>query len=185
MIGAGLALVLGPLIDRFGAKRMLVLTISLVGAHALMIAQTQQLWQDTTYVRVMLSIWVLMVPVVMVCVIALAMAVCKGGNSATQFAIYMSAANLGHSAGSKVFGMVADSTSYDQTYKMLAMLVVVMVIVLFFHHQSRESREEKRRKSSSSLHRGDFRQWWWCFLVRRHALPQMPGGHGTGGLRGH
>jgi PAT family beta-lactamase induction signal transducer AmpG len=133
LIGAAVALSLGPFIDRFGAKRILFLTVSLVAVHAVLIAQTQSMWQDTTYVRVMLSIWVLMLPVVMVCIIALAMAICSSSNSATQFAIYMSVANLGHSAGSKIYGMIADQSTYVDTYMTLAALAVAMIFILLFH----------------------------------------------------
>jgi len=133
LIGAGAALGLGPMIDRFGAKRMLFLTVSLVGVHAFVIAQTQYLWQDTLYVRVMLSVWVLMLPVTMVCVIALAMAVVSSENSATQFAIYMSVANLGHAGGSKLFGLVADHASYPENYMLLGALVAAMVLVIVLH----------------------------------------------------
>jgi len=133
LTGAFLALALGPLIDRFGAKRMMFLTVSLVGANAFLIAQTQHLWQDTTYVRVVLSIWIMMLPVVMVCVIALAMAICSRSVSATQFAIYMSLANLGYAAGSKIYGSVADSSTYVETYTMLSLFVVFILFVLFFH----------------------------------------------------
>jgi PAT family beta-lactamase induction signal transducer AmpG len=144
--GAVVALILGPLIDRFGAKRMLILTVSLVGVHALMLAQTQALWQNTVYVRVMLAIWVMMVPVVMVCVIALGMSLCTSGNSATQFAIYMSCANLGYSGGSKMFGMIADRTTYDVTYMLLGVLVATMVIVLlFYRHKHREEDQVRLR----------------------------------------
>ena len=108
LTGAVVTLGMGPFIDKFGAKRMLFLTVTLVGVHAFLLAQTQFLWQDTLYVRVMLSIWVMMMPITMVAVIALGMAVCKTKCSATQFAIYMSVANLGHSGGSKLFGMVSD-----------------------------------------------------------------------------
>jgi len=139
LTGAVVALALGPMIDRFGAKRMLFLTVSLVGLHALILAQTQHLWEDTLYVRVMLSIWVLMLPVVMVCVIALAMAICAQTISATQFAIYMSVANLGHSAGSKIYGMVSERTSYVETYMLLSLFVAVIIIVLFFHRHEHKA----------------------------------------------
>ena len=139
LIGAAIALSLGPVIDRFGAKRILFLTIALVGIHAILIAQTQSMWQDTTYVRVMLSIWIVMLPVVMVCILALAMAICSQGNSATQFAIYMSIANLGYSAGSKIYGMVAGQSSYVETYMMLSVLAVVMIFILFFHRHKSDS----------------------------------------------
>ncbi len=107
LIGAVLALGVGPAIYRMGAKRMLLLVIALLGTHAFLIAQTQHLWQNTLYVRTMLSIWIMMLPLVMVSSLALAMAICKSVNSATQFAIYMSVANFGHSGGSKLYGIIA------------------------------------------------------------------------------
>lgn len=138
LIGAVIALSMGPLIDRLGAKRMLFLAITLVGIHALLIAQTQHLWQNTIYVRVMLSIYVLMLPVVMVSVIALAMAVCSSTFSTTQFAIYMSVANLGHSAGSKIYGMVAVQSTYAQSYALLSVLAVVLIVLILFHRHRSE-----------------------------------------------
>lgn len=144
LIGAFLALGLGPLIDRFGSKRILILTMGMLGAHALLLAQTQHLWQDTVYVRVMLSIWIMMMPVVMVCVIALAMTICSSGISATQFAVYMSTANLGHAAGSKIYGMLADGTSYVEAYSVITLIVAVIIVVLFFHRE--EDSEDTARK---------------------------------------
>jgi PAT family beta-lactamase induction signal transducer AmpG len=148
MIGAVLALSIGPLIDRLGAKRMLFLAVTFVGMHAFLIAQTQHLWQDTTYVRVMLSVWVMMLPVVMVMVIALAMAICSSTISATQFAIYMSVANLGSAAGSKFYGMVAQQSSYVQSYSLLGTLAFVMIAVLMFYQhrvEHSDTTSEKRK----------------------------------------
>jgi len=144
LIGAVLALAIGPAIDRMGAKRMLVLAISLLGIHAFLITQTQDLWQNTLYVRLMLSIWVMMMPVVMVSSLALAMAICKSVNSATQFAIYMSVANFGHSAGSKLYGMVAETSSYAQSYTVLSALVIAMIFVIFFHRHPRPDAPESK-----------------------------------------
>jgi len=150
LIGAVVALMLGPLIDRVGAKRILAMTVALVGVHALLIAQTQGLWQDTLYIRVMLSIWVLMTPVVMVCIIALAMAICSSSNSATQFAIYMSLANLGVSAGSKVYGIIAERSSYVDNYMMLAALVVIMMVILYFHRHRHQHDGKSGKRSVKS-----------------------------------
>ncbi|MDX2412690.1 MAG: MFS transporter, partial [Woeseiaceae bacterium] len=138
LIGAVIALSVGPLIDRMGAKRMLFLATALVAIHALLISQTQHLWQDTTYVRVMLSVWVMMLPVVMVAVIALAMAICSSTLSATQFAIYMSVANLGHAVGSKIYGSVAEQSSYMHSYALLSVLAVVLIVVVSFHRHRPE-----------------------------------------------
>ncbi len=140
LIGAVLALAVGPMIDRMGAKRMLFLATALIAIHALMIAQTQHLWEDTTYVRVMLSLWVMMLPVVMVSVIALAMAICSSGLSATQFAIYMSVANLGHAGGSKLYGSLSEQSSYSQSYMLLSILAAVLIVIVLFHRHRGEQK---------------------------------------------
>jgi len=158
LIGAVLALAIGPAIDRMGAKNVLLLAVLLLGAHAFLIAQTQHLWENTLYIRVMLSVWIMMLPVVMVASLALAMAICKSVNSATQFAIYMSVANLGHSAGSKIYGTVAEKSSYGQSYTILSAIIVAMIVVLLFHRhhhvperQGTKPGDEKTRKSRYTM----------------------------------
>jgi PAT family beta-lactamase induction signal transducer AmpG len=152
LIGAFLSLALGPLIDRFGSKRLLILTMFLVGAHAVLLAQTQHLWQDTLYVRVMLSTWIMMMPVVMVCVIALGMTICSSGTSATQFAVYMSVANLGHSAGSKIYGMVAEGANYSDTYMLISVLVGAAIGVMFFHSETSLDTREAGERAAMRKH---------------------------------
>jgi PAT family beta-lactamase induction signal transducer AmpG len=143
--GAGVALALGPMIDRFGAKRMLILTISLVAVHAFLLAETQYLWENATYVKVMLAAWVLLGPVTMVCMIALAMAICSSKTSATQFAIYMSLANLGASAGSKTYGIIADRTSYVEAYMLLGAITIALIAIIFFHRHRPETAQGRKR----------------------------------------
>ena len=104
LVGAGLGLFIGRLIDKIGSKSTLILTAFLVVGHAFMLGLTEHLWQNTTFVRTMLAFWVMLTPLVMVSIIALGMSVCSSKVSATQFAIYMSTANLGSSLGAKVFG---------------------------------------------------------------------------------
>ena len=132
LVGAFAALALGPVIDRLGAKRMLLLTISVVTLHAFILAGTQHLWSNDNYVLGMLSVWILMTPVTMVCAIAIAMSICSKGISATQFAIYMSTANLGSSMGSKLYGSVAEQTSYSQNYAMMGVLLIVLLAAIAF-----------------------------------------------------
>lgn len=148
LVGAVAALGLGPMIDRFGVKQMLILTTVLVGTHAFMLAQTQFMWENSAYVRVMLSAWVLLSPVVMVCVIALAMTVCVSAASATQFAIYMSAANLGAAAGSKLFGLVSERAEYAQIYMLLGGLVVVLLLITLLHRHEQGPERGGGRKGS-------------------------------------
>ena len=136
LAGAVVALGLGPLIDRFGAKAMMGLTIFLTGIHAFTLAGTQEMWTNDTDVLVMMSAWVLLLPVIMVCALALAMSICSAGESATQFAIYMSVSNLGATAGSFIYGAVADVTSWPQNYALKGLLVfmLLLVILLFRSH---------------------------------------------------
>jgi PAT family beta-lactamase induction signal transducer AmpG len=152
--GAAVALALGPMIDRFGAKRMLILTVSLVAIHAFLLAETQYLWENTTYVKVMLSAWVLLGPVTMVCMIALAMAICSSTISATQFAIYMSLANLGSSAGSKTYGLIAEQTSYVQAYLLLGTITAAMIAIIFFHRHRPEQAQDRKRPQSYAVGMG-------------------------------
>jgi PAT family beta-lactamase induction signal transducer AmpG len=154
LAGAATALVLGPLIDRFGAKRMLIVTIALVALHAFLLAQTQYLWENSTYVKAMLSAWVILGPVTMVCMIALAMAICSSETSATQFAIYMSLANLGASAGSKTYGLIAEQTSYVEAYLLLGTITAVMIVVIFLHRHKPEESGGKKRVPSYTVGMG-------------------------------
>ena len=123
LTGAVIALALGPVIDRFGAKAIMGLTMVLTGLHAFTLAGTQELWGNSTYVLVMMSAWILLLPVIMVCALALAMSICSHGESATQFAIYMSVSNLGATAGSFFYGSIAGVTSWSQNYALKGFLV--------------------------------------------------------------
>ena len=130
LTGAFAALALGPLIDRFGAKSMMGLTIFLTGIHAFTLAGTQEMWSNDTFVLVMMSAWVLLLPIIMVCALALAMSICTAGESATQFAIYMSVSNLGATAGSFIYGAMADVTSWPQNYAIKGLLVFVLLLAI-------------------------------------------------------
>ena len=136
LTGAVIALALGPVIDRFGAKAIMGLTMVLTGLHAFTLAGTQELWGNSTYVLVMMSAWILLLPVIMVCALALAMSICTHGESATQFAIYMSVSNLGATAGSFFYGSIAGVTSWSQNYALKGFLVflLVMAILMFRSH---------------------------------------------------
>jgi PAT family beta-lactamase induction signal transducer AmpG len=147
LIGAVAVLGFGPLIDRVGAKRMLIFTIIFVALHALLLAETQFLWENTLYVRAMLSAWVMLDPVLTVCVLALSMAVCSGALSATQFAVIMSFGNFGKSIGSAIYGLISDQTSSDQAFLLLAAFAVAMSAIVFLYRHKRH--QTTRLKNSS------------------------------------
>jgi Zn-finger nucleic acid-binding protein len=122
--------------------------------HAFLLAETQYLWENATYVKVMLAAWVLLGPVTMVCMIALAMTVCSSENSATQFAIYMSLANLGASAGSKAYGMISEQTSYVEAYLLLGSITLALIAIIFFHRHRPETLKGRKRSPSYTVGMG-------------------------------
>jgi PAT family beta-lactamase induction signal transducer AmpG len=131
--GAGVALFLGPIIDRRGAKSVMGLTILLTGVHAFTLAFTQEMWSNDTYVLVMISLWILLLPIIMVCVLALAMSICTSGESATQFAIYMSVCNMGATVGSLLYGAVSEMTNWSQNYAMMGLIVFLLLLAVLMY----------------------------------------------------
>jgi PAT family beta-lactamase induction signal transducer AmpG len=131
--GAVAALLLGPIIDRRGAKSVMGLTILLTGVHAFTLASTQEMWTNDTYVMVMISLWILLLPIIMVCVLALAMSICTSGESATQFAIYMSVCNIGATVGSLFYGAVAEVTSWSQNYALMGLIVFLLLLSILMY----------------------------------------------------
>ena len=135
LLGAFIAVCLGPLIDRFGIKKTSMISVVLIFAHSLLLALTEHLWVNEDYVLVMLAVWVLLDPVTMVCAIAIGMSICTKRISATQFAVYMSAANLGASLGSNLFGEVSEHLSYSDSYLLLSLLVFFILVVVALYRK--------------------------------------------------
>jgi len=131
--GAAVVLFLGPIIDRRGAKSVMGLTILLTGVHAFTLAFTQEMWTNDTYVLVMMSLWILLLPIIMVCVLSLAMSICTSGESATQFAIYMSVCNMGATVGSLLYGAVSGITNWSQNYALMGLIVFLLLLAILMY----------------------------------------------------
>lgn len=80
--------------------------------------------------------------------IALAMAICSPQVSATQFAIYMSIANLGASLGSEAYGRVADKTDFVQNFTLMGLMGLVTLIAVLFYRRHESGGVAGRRASS-------------------------------------
>jgi len=132
------ALGIGPIIDRFDVKRISILVLAVMTAHALAFSLTSALWENTVYVRAMLSLWVLVDPVGGVAVTVIAMSICSRTISATQFAVYMAAANLGASSGSTLYALISETTHFAQGYLGLALVLATnLCILIAFRRQDR------------------------------------------------
>ncbi len=150
LAGAFLALVMGPIIDRRGAKSVMGVTILLTGIHAFTLAFTQEMWTNETYVLVMISLWILLLPIIMVCVLSLAMSICTSDESATQFAIYMSVCNVGATVGSLFYGSVSGLTSWSQNYAVMGFIVFLLLLsILMYHTRGHPEKLLEPRKSGN------------------------------------
>ena len=140
-IGAGIGVLLGPWIDRFGAMRFL--KIGLVGAIVmhLFAALTRDFWHQTEYVVGVLLGFVTFSQITFVTVIALYMTICWNKVAATQFSIYMSLANLSRSIGAALFALVAGRLSFVQdVYLMAALYAMALVTVLLLDQKTHRAR---------------------------------------------
>ena len=78
-------------------------------------------------------------------------AICSSANSATQFAIYMSLANLGSSAGAKTYGMIAEQTSYVEAYLLLGAVTIAMIAIILFHRHRPDHAKSRKRAPSYTV----------------------------------
>ena len=153
--GAVIALFLGPVIDRHGAKSVMGLTILLTGIHAFTLAFTQEMWSNENYVLVMISVWILLLPIIMVCVLALAMSICTSSESATQFAIYMSVCNIGATVGSVFYGSVSGVTDWSQNYALMGLIVFLLLLSILMYRTHGHPEKLLEPKKASKRHLRD------------------------------
>lgn len=134
---AFIGLLFGPLIDRYGGKRILMagmLTSSIVVG---VFASTQTHWSDTSYVLSMMFVYLLATQAVFIGIIAQCMNLSWARVAATQFAIYMALSNLGRSIGAGTFSTVADSISYQQSFTIVSIGFMVSFLVLLGFSEAR------------------------------------------------
>lgn len=58
----------------------------------------------------------------------------------------MSVANFGHSAGSKIYGVASEGSSYAQSYTILGAIFVVMIVVIMLHRHSQQDTKDRSGK---------------------------------------
>jgi PAT family beta-lactamase induction signal transducer AmpG len=122
----------GPLIDRFGIKRLYLLALLISGATMVGFAATQSLWPQTAYVVAISIVLGLTGQMVFVCYIALAMTLCWPRVAATQFAIYMSLSNLSRSIGAAGFAPFANQLGFRSTFLVIGGLMIAAAATLSF-----------------------------------------------------
>ncbi len=130
-LAATIGIVFGPIIDRYGAKRLIM--VGLVGAAGLSFtfAATESLWSITEYVVTAWILASLFSQILFIGLIAQYMNICWAPVAATQFAIYMSLANLARSIGAGLFALVAAQFSYAQDFVLMGALFLLAGVSLW------------------------------------------------------
>ncbi len=131
----------GPIIDRYGAAKLL--SVALLGSAvvAVSFAVATSMWTDATFVVYMLGISQILSQALFIAVIAIFMGICWSKVAATQFAVYMSLANLARSAGAALVAMIAaDVSSVQLIYLMAGFFVAAFVLLQFFAPEPHEAR---------------------------------------------
>ena len=133
LIAAVIGVLLGPLIDRQGAKRFLM--ISLVASAACHIAAglLAELWQNMDFIVALYFVGAVASQLIFVAIIALFMNLCWTAVAATQFSVYMALANVSRTVGGLFFAPVADELSYSQDFLIMGVLLglAAFLLVLF------------------------------------------------------
>lgn len=138
---AVLAVCLGPAIDAFGAKRLLLLSLFSSAAVHLVAGLAPVLWENQASVLALFCLSEALTQLVFVCVIALFMNLCWRPVAATQFAVYMALANLGRSTGAGLLALIEGHL--DDAQLLLAMaglLAVAGALLLLFNEEAHKRR---------------------------------------------
>jgi len=132
-VSAFAGLLFGPLVDRFGARRLLMAGLVCGALTALAFATLQSMWGEMSVVLTALVFSNLSSQLVFVAIIATFMGTCWVRVAATQFAVYMSLSNLSRSIGAGVFASIAaDVTSAQAIYMIAVLLMCAAVLLVLF-----------------------------------------------------
>jgi PAT family beta-lactamase induction signal transducer AmpG len=122
MVAAVLGLLLGPLIDKTGAKRILFVALIGYGLTFFIAGNLLDLWKVPVFLLSIAAAEALLTQAIFISFIALHMSICWNKVSATQFAIYMAWANLGRSIGAKIYGEIAPNLEQGEALMIMGAL---------------------------------------------------------------
>ena len=130
---------LGFIIDRHGAKRFLLLALAGSAACHLVAGLLPTLWEEPKAILPLAALIYLFSQLIFVAAIALFMNLCWPRIAATQFAIYMSLANLSRTAGSGTMAAVGDHLTFAQDFLIMGALLAAAAGLLLLYDQDSHS----------------------------------------------
>ena len=129
-IAAVLGLAYGPLIDRFGADRMLAVALFAIALVFGSIGLSHAAWSAPYVAPAAMFAIDVVGQCVMVAMIALFMSACSPAVAASQFAVYMTTANLARSFGASAYDDIASHLAVHQVFFLSASLALVAALCM-------------------------------------------------------
>ncbi|MEM8768683.1 MAG: MFS transporter [Pseudomonadota bacterium] len=143
-------LLVGPLVDRFGARQVLLAAL-VVGATLLAsFSLLPGLWGNDRYLFAMLAAYLLVEQVIFVCLIAQYMNLTWQKVAATQFAVYMALANLGRSTGAGLSAALSVELDFASLFLVFAGLYLLSFACLLAFREPRHLRDLESLGEASS-----------------------------------
>ena len=144
IVAAVVGVILGPLIDRSGARRFLLISL-LVGAVChIAVGLLPGLWHDPWTVAAAALLVYVAGQLIFIAIIALFMNLCWTAVAATQFSVYMALANVSRTIGGMVFAVVAGKLSFEQDFLVMGgLLAAAAIVLLFFNERSHAQRLDR------------------------------------------
>lgn len=122
VVAAVAGILMGPIVDRIGAKMTLSVMIAIRVIVFLFVGASQALWQDPLFFKTVIITNMVTGQIVTIAVISIFMQISFKRVAATQFAVYMALANLTFSMGSALIAPMDGLLGYDQMFYVMAAL---------------------------------------------------------------
>ncbi|MYE10826.1 MAG: MFS transporter [Gammaproteobacteria bacterium] len=161
LVAACIGILFGPAIDRFGGKLLLGIGIAATAIVSVVFPTLDALWDEPVFVVGCLAAWLIASQLVFVAIIAMFMNLCRKRIAATQFAIYMSLANLSRSAGAFLAGAVSAGLTWSENFLLIAGFAAAALACLAFFSPERHARHLRRleeRETASGMPRAEARE---------------------------
>ena len=129
-LSALFGLAFGPLIDRSGSRKLLLLALILMGILHLSVSFLTDLWDEQWFQLAVIVGDGFIGQIIFICFIALHMNICWEKVAATQFAIYMAWSNLARSIGAGVYGEVEPMLATGQEFLIMGLSSLLAAFVL-------------------------------------------------------
>ena len=130
LAAAVVGLLLGPVIDRSGAQRVLMGGLLCYGLLFFAAGMSVDYWSNPMVAVTILGLEAFMTQATFIAFIALHMSICWQKVSATQFAIYMAWANFARSIGASIYGEIEANLAPGQEFLIMGVLAMIGVGLL-------------------------------------------------------